>query len=66
MKPDGVCQTPFDSYYLTKCSKSSCYRANLLGRDAVTCCAIAEDHFTKVSLLSADMKWLAGASEMTG
>ena len=24
------------------------------------------NYFTKVSLLSADMKWLAGASEMTG
>ena len=41
------------------------YRANLLGHDAVTCCAPAENHFTIVCSLSADIWWLAGVSEVS-
>ena len=33
-------------------SVASGYRANLLGHDAVTCCAPEENHFTNMSWLS--------------
>ena len=44
-------------------SKVIIYCADLLGHDAVTCCAQAENHCTVVSKLIAD--WLAEMSDVT-
>ena len=42
--------------YNMSVSKSGGYRANLLGHDAVTCCPLAENHFTTIT----NVTWLLG------